>query len=684
MLEDAGLPGTGDERAERWIDAIQRAEGREHTWREHAEKAEKIYLARNKRVPFNVLHSNVSVIVPNIINSMPKPDIRPRHDKPDEILKDVSDVIEAALNVQIDDGRLDRVLAKAAQDAYVAGRGIVRVKWEMEPDRLEYHNVPWRDYVEGAATCWRKVPWVAFRHIVSEEEVRRQMGDREDSLSIPLGAQMGTGDQGRPNKDDDYVVWEVWDKTERKVWMIEQRSRMVLNVVENPLDLQGFFPVPEPIQPITATGNREPTCPYEVYRVMAEEVNRTTRRINKLTDSARSFAMSLGLDPKQLEQISKADDGEIVQLPNTEGMMAQGGLGKAIEFWPVRDTAESIVLLQQHRDKTLSSIYEITGISDIIRGSSDPRETAAAQDLKSRFGAQRLSEMQKMMSDTARNAFVISAEILCRHFEPEQLRRMSGIKIKPEVEKILSQPLDHYRIDVETDSTIAGDRRKFLDEFNAFTQGSHQYFSLMMPLIQQMPELAEAAVGPWAAFVRQLRLGREGETALAHMVKVALSGVASQAARQQQQAEQQATETDQQIKMAGIQQQDRNRATADRQKQAALQVDADKHAASEETKRLGIKVQAAIGSGELGIKEMQVQNQADATEENARQADMSDNRERSKTNLEMQDRSISRSHDSGEKSKDRSAAKDEAERNRRAQSAEKGKDRDAAAQKGDG
>ena len=160
---------------EAYMERIRAAERREKRWRDDAYSAEKAFAVDEdsstdgKLYDFNILHSNVETIVPAIYNSTPVPDIRPRRveatgEKPkppqmqpdqmadpavmaqfqqaaqiyaakearDKAAKDFAMMIERAIAVQIDDNALDTEIEAAAQDAFLAGRGIVPLRFEGE------------------------------------------------------------------------------------------------------------------------------------------------------------------------------------------------------------------------------------------------------------------------------------------------------------------------------------------------------------------------------------------------------------------------------------------------------------------------------------------------------------------------------------------------------------------------
>lgn len=123
---------------QKWLERIRLSEKREDKWMKDAEKAESIYLAGQcdddtaVEPEFNILHSNVETIVPSIYNSSGKPDIRPRHNNADPIAKVVADVLERSINAMVDDSRMDAEVEASAQDVFVTGRGVVRIKFDAD------------------------------------------------------------------------------------------------------------------------------------------------------------------------------------------------------------------------------------------------------------------------------------------------------------------------------------------------------------------------------------------------------------------------------------------------------------------------------------------------------------------------------------------------------------------------
>ena len=545
MIEDeTGKPKREelDRIGQQWLSRILQAEKREDEWIKTAERAEKLYLCSNidgDAPQFNILFSNVETIVPSIYNSTPKPEIRARHGNlEDPLAKQVSDIFERAIEAQIDDNRLDVEIEAGAQDAYTAGRDIVRVKFDADEQAQEpkfahdpntgelvlveqdpiavnetilYENVSWRDYRQGPAKRWRDVPWVAYRHEVSDQE-----RERLENLEL------ASDDNSSEDIDEDLgaTIWEIWDKETRRVLFIIETSGKVLDIHDDPLNLKDFFPQPAPVQPITPTGKLTPVCPYAAYEALAKELDNTTRRINAIVKGLKVRGAIAG-DAADIEEIAKAGDNELVAVGNLEGLVAAGGLAKAVMWWPI-DTAIAVLReLYVQRDQTKQAIYEVTGISDIVRGQSSSAETATAQQIKTQWGSLRIKKMQRGIERQVRDLFVLSAEIISMHFSTATLQQMTGIEVTPQIEDALKQPLDHYRIDVESDSTVRADLTKSRGEMSEFLQGTAQFFATMAPIVEQSPKAAGPLAKMYAAFAQQFNLGKSAEDALGQFVQMA-------------------------------------------------------------------------------------------------------------------------------------------------------------------
>lgn len=654
----------------KWMERIRAAEKREDDWRKSAMAAEKAYTNddkgdEGKLYDFNILHSNVETIVPAIYNSTPVPDVRPRWTEaigeapkppqmpqpqegqpppqPDPMVlaqfqqavaiyqqqmqrdkdaKDFGDMIERVITTMIDDNKLDTEIEGSAQDAFLSGRGIVRVRFNAEfgeegeeaappkNERVDTEAVSWRDFRMGPAKRWDKVPWVAFRHAASRETLEAKVVDPEIAKSY-----VGLDPVAMPeNDDDDVTYWEVWCKESRKVKFIREHDSRIIKVEDDPLGLSGFFPMAHPVQPITLTGKMTPVCPFTIYRKLADELDNITKRIAKIMEGLKVRGIIAG-QAEKLVALSEADDNEIRVETDLEGLAQTGGLEKAIMWWPIEQAIKVLKELYAQREIVKTSIYEITGISDIVRGASNANETLGAQEIKTRWGALRIQKMQRLIERQVRDIFGIMAELIVSKFSEPTLYQMTGIEITDGMRGLMAQPvLASYRVDVESDSTVRADLTRQKQDMSEFLAGTGNYFATMGPLMEMAPEAAEPITDLYAAMSSVFNLGRGAEEALERLKQIAKSAgnqprpnPEADAAKMEAEAKAADRQVDMKMKQAEFQMKDQ---AEQRKEQRADAADKRKMAFEQQMARLNLQV-AQVGleikKVELALKEREAE-----------------------------------------------------------------------------
>lgn len=589
-----------------WLEAIQLASAEEKDWRDQAEKVVNLYRQEKKRAGdagpkadltnrFNILFSNTETLAPALYNAPPVPDIRPRWNDesaptmgmqagpqggaPADPIRRAARALERAISYSLDVYPFDDVMQAVVKDALLPGRGVARVRYvplyddgaggltdkppeapEGQPPPPPVHHevrceiVPWQDFRRGPARHWGEVPWVAFRHMMTREEITRlnpQIGPR-----IPLDAWV-PGAQHRAQADASDkgadilkrgVVWEIWDKDNKRVLFVAPAwPDEPLAVLPDPLKLQGFFPVPKPVYAVRTAGSLVPVEPYRLYRPLAEELDEISRRIRALVRALKWRGVYLDTAAgKLMSELEKLDDGEITPVENPFGMTAEtgGDLSKAFFFMPIEHCVAVLNQLYVAREQVKQTIYEVTGISDILRGSTKATETATAQQIKTQWGSLRVQDLQAEVGRFARDLIRLKAEIIAEHFPPEMLSTMVGFPVgEAEVQVLRSDVMRCYRIDIETDSTIRADLQRQQQNIATFVEGLGQFIQAVGPAVQggvmPLPLVAEML----ASFSRVFRLGRNVEEML-DLLPLQAAQIAQQMPPPGQQQAQQRAEAD--------------------------------------------------------------------------------------------------------------------------------------------
>jgi hypothetical protein len=521
-----------------WLDAIEAASSEEKEWRKDADEVISIYRGdKEHEKEFNIVYSNVETLVPAIYNSTPVPDVRRRFADKDELGKLISQILERAISYSVDNYDFDSTMRSVLFDACVPGRGLARVRYSPtfgEDGQVAYEEttceyVPWKHFRHGAARVWDEVPWIAFEHFLSRDELRKLNPDVADEVQLDCSTRGESSDDNQQKSDifKRARVWEVWDKESGEVIFIATGyTEEALRRERDPLELTGFYPIPRPVQPIVTPGKLIPVPPYNAYKVLAEELNSVTARIKRLVRQLRVKAgyASMGSD---LKMLADADDGELVPLTNLEFIATGGGdINKIVSWWPMEPTVKALQALYVQREAIKQTIYEVTGISDIVRGQSAASETATAQNIKNQWGSLRIQRFQADVQRFARDLFRLKAEIFATKFSMQNLIMMTGVEVPqealPQIEQVMrSDLLRSYKVDVESDSTIRADLTRNQENMANFLQGTAMYIGAVGPAVQagQMP--SEVAVEIYTAFARNFKLGKQAEDALDRMADAA-------------------------------------------------------------------------------------------------------------------------------------------------------------------
>ncbi len=541
--QDAGKGKPGE--VKRWHMELALAGKQEKAWRKDAKRTIERYRDEKDRdeSQFNILFSNVQTLAPSLYAKSPLPDVRRRYRDKDELGADIAEVLERAASYTLDAQDFDGVMDCAVLDTLLPGRCVTRVRYVpsfragtpapegvesagVEPsappaetlafEECEFEHVDWQDFRRGPGRRWDEVPWVAFRHRLTRAQVKElneQIGE-----VIQLDYTPDEDEEDKPDSDtfQRATVWEIWDKQGRKVkWLSETHKDDFLREEEDPLRLKDFWPVPRPMYAVEDPGSMVPISEFKLYRDQAEELDRITLRITKIIEvlKVRGIAAS---SIAELWNLENAEDGEFAPAENLQELLANdGGLEKALWMFPVEKIIIVLKELYLQREQIKQTIYEIMGISDILRGNTQASETATAQSIKAQWGSLRLEKRQKEVQRYARDLIRIAVEIMAERFNPMTLQIMTGREVTDEMLQVMKQDgLRSFRIDIETDSTIASDQEADKQNVTQLIQAITGYIATVGPAVAEGMFPADAAKSILLAGVRRFKLGREVEDAL--------------------------------------------------------------------------------------------------------------------------------------------------------------------------
>ena len=346
--------------------------------------------------------------------------------------------------------------------------------------RCEY--VHWEDFVMSPARGWPDVTWIGFRHLMTRQELVDYYGPKGEM--IPLSYRGDEGDAYEDNKQPDRAeIYEIWDKRSGKQIFIAADYDELLEEFDDPYNLDGFWPIPEPLYAVSTTDTTLPVPEILTYEDQLYELDLITQRIANLTEALKRRGV-YDASFQELQRLAGASDNEFVPVDNMAMLQAGGGLANVMQEAPLDNLIKALAQLYQSRQIVIQTIYEITGISDIMRGSSASRETATAQRIKGQFGAMRLVNRQRCIEMFLDQILELKAELMVENLEPELLSRITGVPVSPEAVALMrDERLRSYRISIDTDESQAVDTAIEQQRRTEFLTATVQFLQAIGPMV---------------------------------------------------------------------------------------------------------------------------------------------------------------------------------------------------------
>jgi F0F1-type ATP synthase membrane subunit b/b' len=197
--------------------------------------------------------------------------------------------------------------------------------------------------------------------------------------------------------------------------------------------------------------------------------------------------------------MTEGDNNALIPVDRWAAFGEKGGLKGSIDLLPLDTIAQCLIQCYQARSDIKSQIYEITGISDIIRGQSMASETATAQQIKGQYAGLRLRAMQEDVALFATELLRMKAQILCTKYQEKTILEYAAAEQMSDADKALipqalqlirEKPLRNFRIDIAADSLVQIDEAQMKQERVEFLTAFSQYIQSALPVSQAEPALA--------------------------------------------------------------------------------------------------------------------------------------------------------------------------------------------------
>jgi hypothetical protein len=508
--------------AAKWLKRIEKEKKIHEDYRDDGEDAWAVALddISGRRIFYPLLWSVAQIEHSAVWSGAPIPDVRPRNTDRNPLYKESAQVMQRGLEFYLDQTEFDENMSRAIDDFLIAGLGISRVKVDAEIEdtpegpliteqMIRIEHVPWDRFGWEPVSNWDHCEWVYFEHRLPRAEIKKRWG-------VSVEASDDENNKDRKRRDDKSrnlaTVYEIWDKRNKEVITVAKGNLEPLEVQADPLQLTGFFPCPRPIMTNLAPDQLIPSPDYKFIEEFDQEINRLYERGSKITEQIKATSLH-DASITEIEDWSAIADGDSIAVPNLpERTDGKGNLSSMIMFWPNAERTESLAQVTQQLQIKRREVDELMGISDILRGSSNPQDGQETQKIKERWAGVRLKRKQYQVQRMVRDLFRLMSELTVEHVTPENLSRMTQIDVTPPIYQLLQNDLmREYAIDVESDSTIAKDemaerreRSELLGEMTKWVQAVAPAIQSNMISADLGREMLQVAVAPYKKYSRGL------------------------------------------------------------------------------------------------------------------------------------------------------------------------------------
>jgi hypothetical protein len=480
----------------------------------------------------NLFWSTVQVQLASLYARVPKIDVSRLHkDQDDDVARVASVILERILNcgVEKDGSPFRKAAQEGIKDRLTVGMGQMWYRYEVETapgvieavtdpstgaelsPRVEYEAIKsedapsdyvyWKDFFWSPCRTWAEVRWVARRVYMTKLQAKKRFGEqignglnyaKQTEGKLENGSLIDVQNQAWEKA----TVFEIWCKETKRVYWYSEGLTVVADWKEDPLEIEGFLPCPEPVAANLTSSRWMPKADYTMAQDLFDEVNTLKTRIKWLVDACRAVGL-YDKDAGEIRNMFKGSENTLIPVDNWAAFAEKGGIQGQVSWVPIEQFSAVITQLRVEMNAAEQHIYQVLGISDIMRGASDPDETLGAQQLKAQFGSSRVQFTLSEIADWVASGQRIKASIIAGKFQPDTIKELSNIMATPDAQfadqaiaLLKNVKAASWRITIDPDTMAALDwaqerdaRTQFLDALGNFLQKS-------APLLQAKPEAA--------------------------------------------------------------------------------------------------------------------------------------------------------------------------------------------------
>ena len=390
--------------------------------------------------------------------------------------------------------------------------------------RVVVDYVYWKDFLWSPCRIWDERRWIARKVYMGREALRERFGE-ELGNEIPLNHRPTPSATGLQTPAHMAIqracIYEIWDRVHRKVIWYSKDMQQVLETKDDFLNLVGFEPCPKPMLANITTSNTVPRPDYYLVQDQYNELDTVNNRISLLVRACKVAGVYDKASEGVQRLLQEGFENQLIPVDNWAMFAEKGGVKGQLDWLPLDQIVLALQRLYESREMTKAQIYELTGISDIVRGASKASETLGAQEIKAKFASVRIKDTQDEAALFASEILRLKAEIMVKHFDPEILRRKSNIMRTDDaqladiaLELLQSEEGFEWRITVTSDQMAQADYAMEKQDRVELLTSVASFLQMAGALFLQNPKTGPLLVGLLKYAVAGYKGARDIETLL--------------------------------------------------------------------------------------------------------------------------------------------------------------------------
>jgi hypothetical protein len=523
---------TPESKYKRWKDEIIGAEKDLDQWHTKGRKVVKRYIDERDALDadarkFNIFTANVSILSSALYSKIPSVEVdRKFKDQGDDVARVAALIMQRAITQDLDvpNCNFSQIMSECIEDRLVPGLGQawVRLQTDTEPtedldeagepiprvvnQELIVEHVFWEDFLWSPCRTWSERRWVGRRVYMDKDSCIKRFG-KEIGNKLPLDYAPKNDKTGKPENEilSKAIVYEIWDRQTKTVVWLSKAYPELLDARSDPLGLDSFEPCPKPLFALTTTTKCVPTPDYELIQDQYAELDDVNNRISRLIAACKVVGVYDRSSEGVQRMMNEGVDNTLIPVDNWAMFAEKGGIKGQIDWLPLDVVIVAIEKLRQAREDIKVQIYELTGISDIARGVTKASETLGAQQIKAQMASIHIQQLQDSVAHFASSIFRIKAQLLAKHFTPEQLLKVSAIEYTPDAQvnpQLIADAITlikdaqqfTWRVEVDADSMQMADYAAEKAERSEFITSVATYLQSAATMIKEEPGSAPLLV----------------------------------------------------------------------------------------------------------------------------------------------------------------------------------------------